>query len=186
MLIYRHEIFKKKKMSRDMSKPTKWVCAQRRLRSAWASADLSIAGRTLIFLVLSCRGWDNVRGPQLQWRPGLHYSVDLYKQQLTLILMKKWDFIQLKFSCGYWSYSEAFKLPTSLWPTSLSWLDWKKGCVMRQCPDSHFSPNFHFVEDLGDWRGCSLVHLGFSLQTLVTSRLHTCICLDNLIWLHNA
>ena len=25
-------------MSRDMTKPTKWVCAQRRLRSAWASA----------------------------------------------------------------------------------------------------------------------------------------------------
>ena len=27
------------KMSRDMIKPTKWVCAQRRLRSAWASAQ---------------------------------------------------------------------------------------------------------------------------------------------------
>ena len=27
------------KMSRDMTKPTKWVCAQRRLRSTWASAQ---------------------------------------------------------------------------------------------------------------------------------------------------
>ena len=26
-------------LSRDMTKPTKWLCAQRRLRSAWASAD---------------------------------------------------------------------------------------------------------------------------------------------------
>ena len=26
-------------MSRDMTKPTKWLCAQRRLRSAWASAQ---------------------------------------------------------------------------------------------------------------------------------------------------
>ena len=26
------------KISHDMTKPTKWVCAQRRLRSAWASA----------------------------------------------------------------------------------------------------------------------------------------------------
>ena len=26
-------------MRRDMTKPTKWVCAQRRLRSAWASAQ---------------------------------------------------------------------------------------------------------------------------------------------------
>ena len=26
-------------MSRNMTKPTKWVCAQRRLRSAWASAQ---------------------------------------------------------------------------------------------------------------------------------------------------
>ena len=26
-------------VSRDMTKPTKWLCAQRRLRSAWASAQ---------------------------------------------------------------------------------------------------------------------------------------------------
>ena len=26
-------------MSRDMTKPTKWLCAQQRLRSAWASAQ---------------------------------------------------------------------------------------------------------------------------------------------------
>ena len=26
-------------LSRDMTKPTKWLCAQRRLRSAWASAQ---------------------------------------------------------------------------------------------------------------------------------------------------
>ena len=25
-------------LSRDMTKPTKWLCAQRRLKSAWASA----------------------------------------------------------------------------------------------------------------------------------------------------
>ena len=30
-----------KKMSRDMTKPTKWVCAQQRLRSAWACANLN-------------------------------------------------------------------------------------------------------------------------------------------------
>ena len=29
-------------MSRDMTKPTKWLCAQRRLRSAWASAQSSL------------------------------------------------------------------------------------------------------------------------------------------------
>ena len=80
------------KMSRDMTKPTMWLCAQRRLRSAWASSPPRIirvfaawrklgslathwahsedseqtgrvprliwvfAGRTLILLVLSCRG----------------------------------------------------------------------------------------------------------------------------------
>ena len=27
------------KMSRDMTKPTKWLCTQGRLRSAWASAQ---------------------------------------------------------------------------------------------------------------------------------------------------
>ena len=60
-----------------MTKPTMWLCAQRRLRSAWASAQsdkslrsawrkreslathwaqTQITGRTLILLVLSCRG----------------------------------------------------------------------------------------------------------------------------------
>ena len=29
---------RRKQMSRDMTKPTKWVCTHRRLRSAWASA----------------------------------------------------------------------------------------------------------------------------------------------------
>ena len=64
-------------MSRDMTKPTNWLCDQRRLRSAWAAKDPSFlhadsedsdqtvrmprliwvfAGRTVILLVLSCRG----------------------------------------------------------------------------------------------------------------------------------
>ena len=78
-------------LSSDMTKPRKWMCAQRRLRSAWASAQSDqsslcaqwvakdpmflhadsedsdqtgrmprqiwvFAGRTLILLVLSCRG----------------------------------------------------------------------------------------------------------------------------------
>ena len=30
---------KQREMSQDMTKPTKWLCAQRRLRSAWASAQ---------------------------------------------------------------------------------------------------------------------------------------------------
>ena len=41
------------KVSRLVTKPTKWVCAQRRLRSAWASAG---AGRTATLLVLSRDG----------------------------------------------------------------------------------------------------------------------------------
>ena len=61
-------------LSRDMTKPTKWLCAQRRLRSAWASAqsDQSLrcalngwlrtqaffirTAKTLIRLV-GCPGW---------------------------------------------------------------------------------------------------------------------------------
>ena len=42
-------------MSHDMTKPTKWVCAQRRLRSAWASAqsDQSLRCPHEEYLVLS-------------------------------------------------------------------------------------------------------------------------------------
>ena len=32
-------------MSREMTKPTKWLCAQRRLRSAWVSAQSSSYGQ---------------------------------------------------------------------------------------------------------------------------------------------
>ena len=34
-----HKGGKRLEMSRDMTKPTKWLCAERRLRSAWASAQ---------------------------------------------------------------------------------------------------------------------------------------------------
>ena len=64
-------------MSHDMTKPTKWVCAQRRVRSTWTSAQSKIlradsedsdqtvrmprliwvfTGRTLTLLILSCPG----------------------------------------------------------------------------------------------------------------------------------
>ena len=89
-----------------MTKPTKWLCAQRRLRSAWASAQsdqslrcphkealgpythwahsedlirlggwpiLVFTWRTLIMLVLSCRGsyrgwWLTAREKKFAWR----------------------------------------------------------------------------------------------------------------------
>ena len=58
------------KMSRNMTKPTKWVCAHQRLRSTWASAQSDqslrcvqmprviwvLAGRTVTLSVLSCHG----------------------------------------------------------------------------------------------------------------------------------
>ena len=37
--LHRSSIYILGYMSRDMTKPTKWVCAQRRLRSDWASAQ---------------------------------------------------------------------------------------------------------------------------------------------------
>ena len=100
-------------MSHDMTKPTKWVCAQRRLRSAWASAQFDqsslcaqwvaegprflhadsedsdqtgwmprliwvFAGRTLILLVLSCRG-SYVSRFQHIWGSGGLYPVTVWK-----------------------------------------------------------------------------------------------------------
>ena len=89
LIIAYSSIFLRTQVSRDMTKPTKWLCAQRRLISVWASAqsdqsfrcphDESLGhlathwahsegwsdwasliwvftGRTLILLVLSCRG----------------------------------------------------------------------------------------------------------------------------------
>ena len=44
-----HTSRKNRDMSRDVSKPTKWRCAQRRLRSAWASAYL--------IRVVLCANW---------------------------------------------------------------------------------------------------------------------------------
>ena len=48
------------KMSHDMTKPTKWVCAQRRLRSAWASAHSHFVG-----FVMSRLKWAMFN--RLQW-----------------------------------------------------------------------------------------------------------------------
>ena len=44
--------------SRDMTKPTNWVCAQRRLRSAWASAQSDQP---------SLSAWRNLRSLATQW-----------------------------------------------------------------------------------------------------------------------
>ena len=45
-------------MSHDMTKPTKWVCAQRRLRSAWASAQSDQNLRCpLEESLIRCPGW---------------------------------------------------------------------------------------------------------------------------------
>ena len=38
-ILYNFVIICTEYISRDMTKPTKWMCAQRRLRSAWASAQ---------------------------------------------------------------------------------------------------------------------------------------------------
>ena len=68
-------------MSRDMTKPTKWLCVQRRIRSAWAStqsdqsslcaqwrlwSDGRMLGAQSLFWFLSCCG-SNVRLHKLTW-----------------------------------------------------------------------------------------------------------------------
>ena len=56
-------------MSRDMTKPTKWVCAQRRLRSAWTSAQSSpSAWRTVSLATHWAHSED---ADQIGWMPRL-------------------------------------------------------------------------------------------------------------------
>ena len=50
-----HNRNKNNKMSRDVTKPAKWVCAQRRLKSAWASAKS--------YQILRCAQWV-AKGPR--------------------------------------------------------------------------------------------------------------------------
>ena len=107
-------------MSRDMTKPTKWVCAQRRLRSAWASAQCDpslrcqheetlflatdwaysedsdqtgrmprliwvFAGRTLILLVLICRGsYYNIEIPLI--RVHGHFQIKLKRKEIGKVM----------------------------------------------------------------------------------------------------
>ena len=62
-------------MSRDMTKPTKWVCAQRRLRSAWASAQsdqslrcaLNGQLKTQAFFMWTAKTDQTGRMPRLIW-----------------------------------------------------------------------------------------------------------------------
>ena len=62
-------------MSHDMTKPTKWLCAQRRLRSAWTSAQsdqslrcaLNVQLRTRAFLMWTGKTGQTGRMPRLIW-----------------------------------------------------------------------------------------------------------------------
>ena len=47
-------------MSRDTTKPTKWVCAQRRLRSAWASQGFFMRTAKTLIRLGRCPGWSEV------------------------------------------------------------------------------------------------------------------------------
>ena len=94
-LVHAILIFLKFYMSRDMTKPTNWVCAQQRLRSASSSAqsDQSLDcpheesywahsedwSDTLILLVLSCRGSHdlNVQNLKLYWTVGYRATIKL-------------------------------------------------------------------------------------------------------------
>ena len=51
------EIITQFEMSRDMTKPTKWVCAQRKLRSAWASAQSDQSLRCALIGKLRTQGF---------------------------------------------------------------------------------------------------------------------------------
>ena len=59
------------KMSHDTTKPTKWLCAQRRLRSAWASESLLCAlwvGKDPNFIQADSKGSDQTgQMPRLIW-----------------------------------------------------------------------------------------------------------------------
>ena len=63
-------------MSRDMTKPTKWVCAQRRLRSAWAFgcagwSESSLGAYSFCWFVMSWLNYDVTRISQLVLRHDL-------------------------------------------------------------------------------------------------------------------
>ena len=75
------------KLSRDMAKPTKWVCAQRRLRSAWASAQ---SDQSLRFRMK--KAWVLSYPLSAQWRLWSDWADAGYK----LILLRR---LYCLFSC---------------------------------------------------------------------------------------
>ena len=56
-IIVNHVMKRVGRLSRLMTKPTKWLCAQRRLRSAWASAQSSLST------------WRKLRSLPTHWAP---------------------------------------------------------------------------------------------------------------------
>ena len=101
-----------------MTKPTKWVCAQRRLRSAWASAqsDHSLRCPHDKAWVLSCslstqrRLWSDWADDQadlsLRW---VHsHFVGLVMRRLIWFLIKQWSLLRWSSSfmkrCYLWIY----------------------------------------------------------------------------------
>ena len=109
----------RKEMSRDMTKPTKWLCAQRRLRSAWASAQsdqslrcaLNVQLRTQAFFMRTaktlnrlggCPGWSEslLGAHSFYWF--CHVAAQMYTRQIeNFIKFKLWLVASQFNTCTY-------------------------------------------------------------------------------------
>ena len=134
-----------------MTKPTKWLCAQQRLRSAWASAqtDQSLCcalktqdffmwtaktvirliwvfpGRTAILLVLSCRGsiaiWSTAQ-EKITWMKFWH-------SEILRFLERAWiHFIWLEYSEFKVIYA---RITTCALMSSLIEKKWHQSCILN-------------------------------------------------------
>ena len=93
-------------MSRDMTKPTKWVCAQRRLGSAWASTRISL-GICPVWSESSLSAWRKLGSLATHWA----HSED--SDQTGWILRLIWVFtvctvtLLVLSCCGSYVWSES-------------------------------------------------------------------------------
>ena len=92
-----HKIMEQNKMSRNMTKPTKWLWAQRRLRSAWASwSSLSTWSNcgSLVTHWAHSEDWADAQA-DLSFRCGhTHTCHKLWTENYEIRQIFKWDLIK--------------------------------------------------------------------------------------------
>ena len=145
-------LWRTRKLSRDVTKPTKWVCAQQRLRSAWATAQsdqsLRCPGIRPIWSESSLSAWRNLESLAAHWA----HSEDSYQTGRMSRLI--WVFTGRTFNLLVLSWGDSNVMTVPI-------LKHFKNATLDLMPISSRKPN---NSSYWYWNGCPINWLVFDTK----------------------